>query len=259
MADSVACSTMYDLMMFSCTSATKICYLFLNKQDSPAYGSSDALSQKFVHGNVVVFPQDSVHLRNVLPPAHDDLSDAMCTLFVGVATKPCRENIAKLRPVLVSKHRVATMIKFLVENNIWYQNAGVCFSPDNLQDSFTESSNEAVPVAIDICHLPTDRGADTSTAGYMNNESDDSLPFSDDNGSPLMDAVGYSAGDYTPSNFKLVKAEALAHVLDGKKFICMPNGSHFMNNCDPGLLTFLFPHLDPLGIGGFHDPRRHRD
>jgi hypothetical protein len=36
----------------------------------------------------------------------------------------------------------------------------------------------------------------------------------------------------------------------------MQSGSQLLSDRDPGLLTFVFPHLDPWGIGGFYERRR---
>ncbi|EGN96691.1 hypothetical protein SERLA73DRAFT_75563 [Serpula lacrymans var. lacrymans S7.3] len=153
------------------------------------------MSQKYIKGNVAVMPQESVQLRQVLPPSRHEISDAMCALFVGWKVKPTRENVASLKPVLVSKQRVQT-------------SAPQCDA-----------------------HLDT----------------------------LLIDTVGYAAGDYTPKDYKLMKAQSLSQVLDGGNFLKMQSGSQFINDRDQGLMSYLFPHLDPWGIGGFNEPNHRPD
>ena len=51
-----------------------------------------------------------------------------------------------------------------------------------------------------------------------------------------------------------MKACALAYVLDHKQFLNSQAGSKYINDNHLGLLAYLFPHLDPWGIGGFHHP-----
>lgn len=48
----------------------------------------------------------------------------------------------------------------------------------------------------------------------------------------------------------------LAHALQRKPFLVSHSGSTFMNDDSPCLLSALFPHLNPWGIGGFHHPAR---
>ena len=47
---------------------------------------------------------------------------------------------------------------------------------------------------------------------------------------------------------------ALAHALQHKPFLVNRSGSTLVNDDSPCLLSALFPHLDPWGIGGFNHP-----
>ncbi|EGO04615.1 hypothetical protein SERLA73DRAFT_68302 [Serpula lacrymans var. lacrymans S7.3] len=261
-------ATLYDTSLVSRASATKLSHLFAHKKDSPLYGSNMCLSQKYIRGNVAVMPQDSVHLRTVLPPDGAEIANTMCALFVGWNVKPTRENVAVLWPVFVSKRRVHRLIEFLVANNVWYKIAGVSFSEGNLDDLYPEVENsvvEAVPIAVEICQLDSDQGADATTANYtaqrdmhpdIMDGTELTLTTNPAMDPLVMDAIGYTSGDYTPRNLKVMKAKALARVIDGGQFLKMQSGSHFINNQDPGLLTYLFSNLDPWGIGGFNEPNR---
>ena len=71
-----------------------------------------------------------------------------------------------------------------------------------------------------------------------------------------MEAVGYTLGDRSPESYCKMKADALVWCLDRKNFICMQSGSTMLQDSHPGLLTYLFPNLDPWGIGGFLEQRR---
>ncbi|KAJ7656081.1 hypothetical protein DFH06DRAFT_1269542 [Mycena polygramma] len=194
----------------------------------------------------------------------------MCALFIGPKTVPTRENIKDLKPVLVSKTRVQTMIEFLLSNNPHYISWGVQFSRENLDDLFPETG-EAFPSAIDICCLPD--GNDAVPPSYADRGGSPSVALTNDNtptaqeasafahtepdlGDIVVDAFGYTVGENTPNSHRDMKAAAVAWCLDKKNFVKMQTGSKFMMDRDPGLLTFAFPHLDPWGIGGFHEPSR---
>jgi len=67
----------------------------------------------------------------------------------------------------------------------------------------------------------------------------------------VMDSVAYTDGDDTPKSYHHMKVTALAWCLARKKFMKMLSGTELLSKSDPGFLTYLFPHLDPWGIGGF--------
>ncbi|EGO18851.1 hypothetical protein SERLADRAFT_418747 [Serpula lacrymans var. lacrymans S7.9] len=227
---------LYDIMMISRAFATKILHLFALECSNPAFGGNIATSQKFVRGNVAVLPQDSVNLQFVLPPTRSVIADAMCALFVRWKTKPTRENIASLRPVLVSKRRARTLIDFLVNHNVWYKIAGLTFLEENLSDLYPEDENdvdESVPTAVEICHLDGSHGLAAATSDYADRRTFHAADPQPELHEMVMDIVGYASGDYTPQNHKMMKAEALARVLDGSQFLKMQAGSNFINERDP--------------------------
>jgi hypothetical protein len=56
-----------------------------------------------------------------------------------------------------------------------------------------------------------------------------------------------------------MKAAALLRLKSGKSYLKSKSGSHLVPDFDnPHLLTWLFPHLDPWGIGGFSHASRAR-
>ena len=68
--------------------------------------------------------------------------------------------------------------------------------------------------------------------------------------------VAYTDGDHSPCSREAMKVHALAHALDHKPFIRSHAGSSYISDGHPGLMAYMFPHLDPWGIGGFHHPGR---
>ena len=179
---------------------------------------------------------------------------------------PTRDNIKKLSPMMVTKHNVFKMINFLLTNNSWYRASGVTFNPDNLVALYTEqfegdegspcSETFGIPAAIDLCCLPKSPISETHSTTQQDTRVDDGYveredAFVSSSDEMLMEAVGYTDGDYTPKNFRSMKANALSWCLDGKKFVKSSSGSKLISDSDPGLLSFLFPALDPWGIGDF--------
>ncbi|KIJ58690.1 hypothetical protein HYDPIDRAFT_33933 [Hydnomerulius pinastri MD-312] len=168
-----------------------------------------------------------------------------------------QQNIETLKPVLVNKTVVRTLARFFVEHNAWYWSAGVVVDEDNIDDLYAGDGEQSVPQAVEICFLPSGTPDADATAGYTdrNISADDR----EDEGDPedmLIEAIGYTEGDHTPENFKLMKATALARCLDGKRYVQMRSRSRLVYEDEPGLLAWLFPHLDPFGIGGFGELNR---
>jgi hypothetical protein len=133
-------ASMFDLMLVSRARATRITHLFSSKRDSPTYGHNPETSQSYSKGNVAILPQDNVHLRDVLPPPHSEIAEAMCALFVGGNIQPIRANIAQLKPALISKSAVMAMLQFLLSQNRWYKQSGVKFSASNFIDLYGPDS-----------------------------------------------------------------------------------------------------------------------
>jgi hypothetical protein len=254
-------ATTFDVMMVARARATRITHLYSSKVDGHLAGTDPEISQSYNKGNVAILPQDSVHVRDVLPPPFDDIQKVMCAVFVGSKVEPSVHNIKKLNPVLVSKSRVRRMIDFLLDNNALYGSAGVKFSQANLDDLFVPSAHgddESVPHAVELCHLPPEVGdpLQMGTSGYVDRDANYVTSAPED---IVMDSVAYTDGDDMPKSYYHMKASALAWCLARKKFLKMQSGTNLLSERDPGFLTYLFPHLDPWGIGGFCEPRRSKE
>ncbi|KAJ7837629.1 hypothetical protein B0H13DRAFT_1651486 [Mycena leptocephala] len=251
-------ASMFDLMLISHSCTTRITHLYSNKDGSPQKGSNPATSQRYNQGNVAIMPQDIASVRPLLPPDRSDIQEAMCALFVGANTAPTDATVHKLHPILVSKSRIKTLLDFLLTSNPLYKRS-VRFSQANMDDLFSFANRKrdtSVPRAAEISCLPLSTVQSSSSATYAARAERfrPSSEFEDDPDGIVMEAVGYTADERTPQAYTVMKASALAWCLDYKKFINMQPGSSFISEKDYGMLTYVFPHLDPWGIGGFHEP-----
>lgn len=165
-------ASLFELMLVSRCRVSRITHLFVCNPGSALFGGNPATSQRYSRGNVAIIPQNSNKVRDVLPPSSSEIAQSVCVLFVGGATQPSRENIARLNPVLVSKDRVSTLIHFLLENNTLYRECGTTFSQENLDSLFraptaseTDSNGSSGLLdAVEVSHLPQTSASDGSSA-----------------------------------------------------------------------------------------------
>ncbi|RPD53753.1 hypothetical protein L226DRAFT_469967, partial [Lentinus tigrinus ALCF2SS1-7] len=266
-SDAFERSSQFDRLLISRARASRISFRFTelrskhNSNDDPTDShDSHTTVQRFVRGNVLVMPQNSTHLNAVLPPSPSVIHDTVCAVFVG-RTPPTKDTIGGLSPVLVCRSIIQTLITFLVARNPFYIPDGETFfgfSPTNLNALFgPEDSHRdvAIPCAMDIGFISDTPAIRATTADYTGrNEVTDDLPA---DAPLLMENVGYTSGDKSPVSYRDMKLRALSHCLNGGMFIRSQAGDTFVPDFhNPALLTWLFPHLDLWGIGGFHHPDR---
>ena len=209
-----------------------------------------------------IHPQDATHLNEYLPPSTDMIRDTICAVFVG-QSKPTRETMQMLSPVLVRKSRVKTLIQFLTSRNPMYRPAGLFagFSQMNLDALFgpnTSEVDEGIACGMEVAHLQSNDAIEGATSSYVPGDEQDGIADGvevvDD---LLMENVGYTDSHATPQDHRRIRLKALSHCLRGGTFLSSQAGSRFIPEWDnPNLMSWLFPHLDPWGIGGFFDPRR---
>ena len=252
-------ATRLDRVLISRARASKISFRFSELPGRTGLRGDPMTSQSCIKGNVLIMPQDSTRLSRVLPPSADVIRDTVCAVFVG-GTKPTQESIAKLGPVLVRKSRVKTMIEFLVEHNPHYAPA-VDFqglSAENLDMLFGESrrfDDEGVPCSMEIGHLEETAVLNAVNSDYTGRE-EAGVPGSSEDGF-LLENVGYTDGHETPMSYREMKMTALNHCRQGGRFVASQAGNRAVPDFkNSQLLSWLFPHLDPWGIGGFYEPRR---
>lgn len=256
-------ATPFERMLIARARASNICFRFgsyfgagQDNDETPSTGTY-GVGRKGVRGNIMVTPLDVTRLTSVLPPDPQTIADTMCAVFVG-QTMPSRDTISKMAPVLVRKSRVKTMIEFLVEHNPHYKKVDGFggFSAENLNALFGKEDidrDEAVPCSMGIGHLPMNNAVASATSDYTpRNE------YEGNSGTEfLMENVGFTTGDESPQSYKEMKLKALTHCLSGGMFLVSQRGSSMVPDFDnPFILSWLFPHLDPWGIGGFHHPKR---
>ncbi|KAH7905483.1 hypothetical protein BJ138DRAFT_1175181, partial [Hygrophoropsis aurantiaca] len=243
----------FDKMLVGRCRASRVTHFYSHKHRS---GQPESTSQSYNRGNVAVVPQDSISLRKLLPPSRDEIRDTMCALFIGGKDKPTAETLKRIGPVLVTKSIVEKMINFFCENNPFFREAEVTFSQEHMDDLFVEgdkNNDVAVPRGVEITHLGDQEavGLEGSAADYTQRAD----AITEDLTDLIMESVTYTSGDHA-TNRNVMKARALSWALSHNRFLVTRSGSSFVSDDDPGLLTYLWPWLDPFGIGGFHNPLR---
>ncbi|KAH9887380.1 hypothetical protein C8Q73DRAFT_656997 [Cubamyces lactineus] len=217
-------------------------------------------SQRCVKGNIAIHPQDATHLNDVLPPSNDAIRDTVCAIFVG-KEPPTVKNVKKLNPILVTKSRVKTLIDFLVAKNPSYAPSANFrgFSQRNMDRLFDENGStqddQGILCAMEVGHIRPSLADDGVTEGYAPGPAIPTEPGDD----MLLETVGYTDGDDSPVDYDAMSMRALSHCLSGGGYVRSQAGSTLVPDFDnPDLLSWLFPHLDPWGVGGFFCPERRR-
>jgi hypothetical protein len=250
----------FDKMMICRARASKITHIYNEK---PGVFEEDGTSRGYNAGNVAILPQDTATLRDTLPPNHDEIQESICAVFINHTAQVTRQNIMHHRPVLVSKNNVKTMLEFLMTYNTVYASPnGPSFSAENLKKLYEDDNPAAgIPISVEVRSLnnqiiePNSFKSQAPLSEVIVNENSSTNDLS----SPhelLMEAVGYTSGDFSHNSYKYMKAVALEACIKGQKFVQVRSGSSFADDENFYFLTNAFPHLDPWGIGGFNSPYR---
>ncbi|PPQ76270.1 hypothetical protein CVT26_009844 [Gymnopilus dilepis] len=242
-------------MLCSRARCNSICCKFRVDSEEENSAPSSRL-RKGVRGNVLVAPLDAVRVHDVLPPTADVLRDTMSAVFVA-SNMPSRSTIGKLSPILVRKSRVECILKFLMANNPRYgEDTGLEFSSANLNAIHEKDGEDEVPSSVCVGHLPSHAAYEGVNSDYAPRNEDEFVAegVAQD---LLMENVSYTDGDNSPQAYESMKAAALGRCLAGKPFLVSGTGGGLVPDFySPSVMTWLFPHLDPWGIGGFYEPRR---
>jgi hypothetical protein len=244
-----------DLQLITRASASKIVHRYSERD--PTLGD-----QRYSKGNALSVSTDSVSLHNKLPPTADEIRNTIAALFVG-SEAPTKENLDKIGPVLVSKSRVKILIDFLIDNNPHYEVDEQFVGFDqNALDTYPSvvdengASSSSIPAEITISHLQS-TPADAALQSDYTDRNHDALEDEETDSDLVMENVGYTSGDLSQTSFTEMKIHALEHCLAGRKFVQSRRASSPLADFESKeLLSWLFPHLDPWGIGSFFDPRR---
>ena len=242
--EAILTASPFEVMLVALCRATVITHHYQSK--SLRGRLPDEVSQRFNRGNIAILPQDPGALRSILPPAIDDIEGSVCVVFAGGKFTPTKETLKRFPPVLVSKRKVKCIIDWLIANNEWYKSHGVTFSAENLETLVDSDGDSGVLRGIQIHHLPNEGTADDGGSVNWDKVAEELV----------MENVAYMQGDQSHRSRQVMKATALAHALQHKPFLVNRSGSTLVNDDSPCLLSALFPHLDPWGIGGFNHPAR---
>ncbi|KZO98247.1 hypothetical protein CALVIDRAFT_478596, partial [Calocera viscosa TUFC12733] len=244
-------ATVFDLMLLSRVRASCIVFKY-SDANRTVRDRARSTSQSFTKGNVMVLPQETLSLSDVIPPPPDEIRKSVVVLF-DAQKDTSVDSIRKFSPVLVSPGIVRRLSQFLIANNASYVDGGGIFpgparySEDNvsaLQDPGAERDAHGVPPFVGIGRLD---GRDiVSSAGY--DDRMNGIEQETDNG-VLIDAVGWTDVDETNTNFDHMKLNALAWCLRGNAFVRSTSGSAPVSDFEnEHLLAWLWPHLNPYGL-----------
>ncbi|KZP00510.1 hypothetical protein CALVIDRAFT_475995, partial [Calocera viscosa TUFC12733] len=253
-------ASVFELMLISRVCGNTVTFKYSNKPRTTDFGRPHGTSQSYMKGNVMVLPQDVLSLNNVLPPGPVDVAKSVVVLCTSNLSRDDHA-IRSFKPVQVSPDKVRLLVKFLLEHNPAYSaseagfDSPCSFSDENCNALVDPEENRqgtarGLPPSVMIGHLTESDPALAATASYDGREFVSSASEVTD--SLLVDTVGWTDGDVTNVNYERMKLSALSWCLHGNSFIRSVSGSTSIQdfNC-PRLLTWMWPKLDPFGLGSF--------
>jgi len=116
-------------------------------------------SQRGLKGHVIVYPQDTSAIADILPPSMDELTSPICVLFVGSSPPSVEWLRTKAQPLIVRRERVRNALDWLLANNTLYRNIRV---NHELLDSL--ETEQVLPVHIQ--HVVPNSGEEMLTSRY---------------------------------------------------------------------------------------------
>lgn len=252
-------ATSFELRLIARARASRICVRFTELPGKDVRDTRSAIAQRFSRGNVMILPQDVAQLNDVIPASTESLWDTMSVLFV-TNRKVEKLKLERLYPVLVRKSRVSRLARFLTRRNTHYrlEEGFQGFSQENLDlihGPDKAEVDDGIPACVEIGQFVMNEATEGATSDYtfrniVDGESDLERGL-------LMENVGFTSGDNTTVSYNHMKMRAVQHCLEGGKFIRSIAGSQMIPDFEnTRLLAWLFPHLDPWGIMGFHHPLR---
>ncbi|PPQ80410.1 hypothetical protein CVT26_004432 [Gymnopilus dilepis] len=250
-----AAASVFERTLIARARSNSICCKF-NASDDDSNNNRLSHLRKGIRGNVMVAPLDAIRLYNVLPPNTDEHWDTMSTVIVG-NKMPSKATITKLGPVLVRKSRVQKLLKFIIAHNPHYKE-GDClsYSQKNLDQIHDEEDEPTIPKSVLVGQLQKEQAMEDANSDYTPRNNDE-LIETDKMDELVMENVSYTDGDQSATAYQSMKILALERCLSGKPFLTSGTGSSLVPDFNnPCILTWLFPHLDPWGIGGFYEPKR---
>ncbi|KAH6904083.1 hypothetical protein BKA70DRAFT_1109891, partial [Coprinopsis sp. MPI-PUGE-AT-0042] len=248
-------------------SNTVCCRFDMRHMEDNKKGGSDGTYRKTsrgMRGNVIIAPMDTIKVNQVLPPPPEVIRDTLCVLFTSGDEAPTFDMALqkKLHPVLVRKTRVKLLIEFLLQWNPHYQRVPGFkgFSEESLNALFEGDQDAGFPSSVEISYLKDNRAMEQANSDYA--PQSQRYQDDDDDDSPealLMENVGFTLSDNTPEAYGEMKRRVVEHCLSNRGYIRIHKGLGLVPDFNnPYILSWLCPHIDPWGIGGFHHPERTR-
>ncbi|KAG1841197.1 hypothetical protein C8R48DRAFT_620406 [Suillus tomentosus] len=237
------------------------CFILHLREESESIPNA----QRGLKGNIIVFPQRTSPILDMLPPPMQDVVTPICVLFVG-SSPPTPDWLRQhARPLVVRREKIRDALLWLQEHNYLYRDVVID------QERIASLDDEHVlPVHIETMSQTSDKGQDILTSRYdslgemparseRNDTSVNPNSHHTTNAelSSIFEHVVVTDVDANSPSHQL-RAAALRHVKDqAGGYIQVPHSSQPVNEfVNPELFPLMYPTLFPYGVGGFENPRR---
>ncbi|PPQ76590.1 hypothetical protein CVT24_013026 [Panaeolus cyanescens] len=209
---------------------------------------SNAVSQRALKGNIIIFPQDPSEIATSLPVPPHDVARHVCIVFIG-SSNPSREwLLEKAKPLLIRPDVMRPALMWLKAKNPLYRHIQTDFQL--LQSLPAES---VLPVDIhrygnmaSFVKFTSDYDP-SSNVRHDDDVYEDSIEFE-------RTCIPESADVTTPANMRVAAA---VHLKQGGSFLPVPHSSRPCNEFkNTSLFPMIYPTLYPYGIGGFENEMR---
>ncbi|KAG1727363.1 uncharacterized protein EDB91DRAFT_1006674, partial [Suillus paluster] len=206
-------------------------------------------AQRGLKGNIIIFPQRTSSVLDMLPPPMEDVVTPICILFVGSRPLTVEWMRQHARPLIVRREKVRSALLWLQEHNHLYRDVVI-----NQQRLASLSDEDVLPVHIETVSDSSDKAHEVLTSHYDALSSDHanlaapSLP-------PIFEHVVVTDVDVNAPLHQL-RAAALRHVKDkAGGYIQVPHCSQPVNEfVNTELFLMVYPTLFPDGVSGFEHP-----
>jgi hypothetical protein len=209
------------------------------KRGEPTYSS--------LKGHVVLVPQNTMRLLDLLPMSPDALADIAHVVWVG-KSKP---DISKLAPKFsVRKHKVVAALRWLQEHHEDYRNVTI----DTTELSKWPSVFLTEALLHSIARVHSGAEEDAMRDGFATEDLDIEEFHGDipNSASAIIDVNNVSHPHH------LTTLEALQSLQSNLTINVVPGGNVLQHYEDPTYFTSAFPTLFPWGSGKHIDNRRQK-
>lgn len=245
-----------EMMIAKCRAKCFILHLHEENESIPN-------AQHGLKGNIIVFPQCTSPILDMLPPPMEDVVTPICVLFVG--SSPPTPNWLRQHAhlLIVRREKIRDMLLWLQEHNYLY--CDVIIDQERIGSL---DDKHVLPVHIETMSELSDKGQDILTLRY---DSLSEVPTTSEENDIIVkpDLHNTTTADL-PSIFEHVvvtdvdanspshqlRAAALCHVKDqAGGYIQVSHSSQPVNEfINPELFPLMYPTLFPYGVGGFENP-----